>query len=103
MTYPIILTYGQFWHEKIDDERHRQERLKDEGRFALTCADPVSNGARLAVLVEEVGEVARAVLEQGIDGEVAYDKHGKNIEKELVQVAAVCVAWLQGLEGSGKS
>ena len=32
MTYPVILTYGQKIHEVIDDERHRQERLKAEGR-----------------------------------------------------------------------
>ena len=98
MTYPTILTYGQRWHEAIDDERHRQERLKAEGKFTMTCADAMSNGARLAVLMEEVGEVARAILERGIDGEMSNDKTGKDLQKELVQVAAVCVAWLEGLD-----
>lgn len=44
-------------------------------------ADPV----KVAVLLEEAGEVARAVL----------DRNG--IRDELVQVAAVAVAWLEGL------
>ena len=94
MTYLTILTYGQKWHEAIDDERHRQERLKSEGRFSMTCADAMSDLERLAVLTEEVGEVARAILEQS---RLTNDDHGKELKKELVQVAAVCVAWLEGL------
>lgn len=54
MTYPTILTYGQRWHEAIDDERHRQEKLKSEGRFDKTCADPMPDAMRLAILTEEV-------------------------------------------------
>lgn len=87
----------------VSDERMRQEHLKAEGKFTLTCADEMSNGARLAVLMEEVGEVARAILEGGIDGEVSHDKHGKDLRKELVQVAAVAVAWIEGLDrGAGR-
>jgi len=41
----------------------------------------------LTVLIEEVGEVAEAVIE----GDDAY------LPKELVQVAAVCVKWLEAL------
>lgn len=40
------------------------------------------------VLMEEVGEVAHAVLE--------YDM--KNLREELIQVAAVAMAWLETLE-----
>lgn len=42
------------------------------------------------VLAEEVGEVMRAVL----DGE---DVDEYELRDELVQVAAVCVAWLESL------
>ena len=42
----------------------------------------------LAVLVEEVGEVARAILERDPD----------NLHEELVQIAAVAVAWLEAKE-----
>jgi hypothetical protein len=50
---------------------------------SLAVAEPV----KIAVLSEEVGEVARAVLE----------RDSVAIEKELTQVAAVAVAWLEGL------
>ena len=85
---------------EVSDERMRQERLKAEGRFSMTCADAMSNGARLAVLIEEVGEAARALLELGVDGEESYDKHGKDLRQELLQVAAVAVAWVEGLDRS---
>lgn len=82
---------------EVGAERARQDQLKAAGRFAKTCADPMTNGARLAVLGEEFGEVCRAMLEIGEGGEVSYDKHGKDLRKELIQVAAVCVAWVEGL------
>ncbi len=71
----------------ILDERHRQERLKAEGRFLHTPADPeMSDTAFLAVLVEEVGEVARAINDaEGV----------ARLRDELIQVAAVCVARLE--------
>ena len=73
-------------------ERMRQEQLRAEGRFAHTAADPeMSDTAFLAVLMEEVGEVARAIN----DGEGA-----KRLKDELVQVAAVCVARLELLARS---
>lgn len=47
---------------------------------------------RLAILTEEVGEVAKAILD------------GKPVETgdELIQVAAVAVAWLEQLGGVKK-
>jgi NTP pyrophosphatase (non-canonical NTP hydrolase) len=41
----------------------------------------------LAILLEEVGEVAKALLEKDFLG----------IIHEIIQVAAVCVAWLECL------
>jgi NTP pyrophosphatase (non-canonical NTP hydrolase) len=75
-------------------ERYRQEELKAAGKFPFTCADAkgLTNGQKVAVLSEECGEVARAAL--GADGLV---KDGGVLKKELVQVAAVCVAWLESL------
>lgn len=46
----------------------------------------------IAVLLEEVGEVARASL--------GHDK--VNLKEELVQVAAVCVSFLHSIELSDK-
>jgi hypothetical protein len=52
------------------------------------CSSPkVSLTTKAAVLLEETGEVARAVLDQKPD----------DLRRELVQVAAVAVAWLEGM------
>lgn len=67
-------------------ERMRQEQLQAEGRFPHTPADPeMSHTAFLAVLMEEVGELARAInAGEGV----------RRLRDELVQVAAVCIARL---------
>lgn len=88
--------------DDIHRERQRQEELKEAGRFDFTCADVkdpktgkrISNGHRLAILGEEYGEACRAMNEM----EGANDKHGKDLRKELVQVAAVCVAWIEAID-----
>lgn len=67
-------------------ERDRQEQLLAAMKFDWTCADlDVSDDEKLRVLVEEVGEVARAIHEKS------------NLREELIQVAAVCVAWCECL------
>lgn len=72
----------------IMEERRRQDFLKSQGRFPHTCADAMPTSIKLAVLAEEFGEVARAVCERDY----------VNLREELVQVAAVCVSWLEGLD-----
>lgn len=78
-------------------ERARQERLRAEGKFPATCATPdgLSPEGKLAVLAEEFGEVARHVTEQLIDP-TRLEK--RKLRKELVEVAAVCVAWAEALD-----
>jgi NTP pyrophosphatase (non-canonical NTP hydrolase) len=49
-----------------------------------------------AILGEEVGEVHRALLKQ--DGERSGD-----LRHELVQVAAVAVAWVEALDSRGSA
>lgn len=85
---------------EVANERYRQEKLRLEGRFAHTCADlNVSEGYKLGVLMEEVGEVARAMMEKmGLIGDV----HNKDLRKELIQVAAVAVAWVESLPQEGE-
>lgn len=51
-------------------------------------SDLVSAAVKAAVLAEECGEVARAALDLKPDAELMA---------ELIQVAAVAVAWLEGL------
>jgi NTP pyrophosphatase (non-canonical NTP hydrolase) len=85
--------------EHIITERQRQDILKAEGRFKHTCADPeLSMMDCMMILVEEVGELSRAILTQerltfdrpdhlGTDKDLAT-----KTKEEVVQVAAVALA-----------
>lgn len=67
-------------------ERWRQEELHGADK---SCANPAKdNYSKLAILTEEVGEVARDLLDGPTD----------NLRTELVQVAAVAVAWVEALD-----
>jgi NTP pyrophosphatase (non-canonical NTP hydrolase) len=74
----------------IDLERERQS-LKWSGPHEWGEGDCSSRAVRrevkATVLAEECGEVARAVL----------DKNDTQLRDELIQVAAVAVAWLEAL------
>jgi hypothetical protein len=94
-------------YDDIDAERERQERLLREGKFLWTCADPrQSNVRRLAVLAEEFGEASRNVTEEMIrldKGNAAGAADAvRALRKELVEVAAVAVAWLEALDAQEK-
>lgn len=69
----------------IDAERDRQNAIFPASNLPHW---KISDGAKLAVLTEELGEVARATLE--------HDRRAQRIE--LVQLAAVAVAWLEALD-----
>lgn len=81
------------WSEQLegvfDDvaaERARQDEL--HGGFGVegSILPGADVGMKLAVLMEEVGEVAHAINE----------RHGwVDLEAELLQVAAVAVAWVE--------
>jgi len=74
----------------IERERERQQ-TKWAGPHAHgsgDCSSPdVELAVKVAVLTEEVGEVARAYLENDIN----------QLRTELVQVAAVAVAIIEGI------
>ena len=81
--------------EDVKKERLHQEVLKKQGKFAHTCADlRMTHHERLTVLTEEVGEVARAAL---VESGLAKESKPQDLEKELIQVAAVAVAWIEAL------
>lgn len=76
-------------------ERRRQEELRRRGKFPHTCAArEIGPADKLAVLAEEFGEVARHVCEHAIDP-ARLDR--MKLRKELVEVAAVAVAWAESL------
>lgn len=74
----------------IDDERERQHdkwtRSHNWG-YGDCSSSAVFVSTKSMVLTEECGEVARAVL----------DCDAESLRRELVQVAAVAVAWLESL------
>lgn len=77
-------------------ERARQEVLRESGKFSWTCADEsVPDASKLAVLGEEYGEVSREIVEALID---PARRDRVKLRAELVQVAAVCVAWCEALD-----
>lgn len=84
----------------VVDERIRQEGIGEEKRANgipwLSCSDlAMADDTRYLVLGEEVGEVANALLEAG------YGTAGASRAKareELVQVAAVAIAWIQAID-----
>ena len=74
----------------IQDERDRQSQLwnREHGWGYGDCSSiNLPAITKCAVLNEECGEVARAVLDRDNDA----------LRRELVQVAAVAVAWLESL------
>lgn len=81
----------------IGSERKRQLVLKAQGRFEYTASDDgITDAQRLAMIVEEVGEVARNVLAR--DGMVTDgDASDAELRKELCQVAALCASWMERL------
>lgn len=72
-------------------ERTRQEVLWP----GKTCAGgDISDGRKLAILTEEVGEVAKEMNDADNEGR---DVSAVALRTELIQVAAVAVAWAEAL------
>lgn len=65
--------------EDVQHERNRQDEKWGSQR-------KLPNGTWLAILGEEFGESAKAILERS------------NLREELVQVAAVAVAWIEAID-----
>ena len=98
------------WTPELDDvwqritrafNHVRTERLRQVAKWGGREGDGVenpsqSNYVRLRVLAEEFGEVAEAMGRP-------EDGNGKrDLFTELVQVAAVAVAWIEALEDDGR-
>lgn len=81
----------------VGSERKRQLVLQQQGRFTYTLSDDgMTDFERLACIIEEVGEVGRDVLARAglaTDG----DTDDAALRKELSQIAALCVAWMERL------
>lgn len=86
----------------VQSERLRQFALKEQGRFKYTPSDPqLTWMQRLAMLTEELGEVARECL--ALDGIVQEQPNVGKLKKELTQLAAVAVACIEATYPDGDS
>lgn len=89
----------------VSQERQRQYLLITK-KGLLDCADPtISDLKKLPILGEEFGEVMRAIVELGFVVEDFPDKNVPRYEEartqlyvELIQTAAVAVAWAESLK-----
>ena len=104
MSYPVILPNAHIY-EAIADERHRQEQLRQSGKFLYTCASPdfktFTHFGRATVLGEEFGEVCRAALDAERMAEGRKDDPAvvlARLRDELIQTAAVAVAYIEALD-----
>ena len=72
----------------IANERARAIELRDAGRFRFVASDAdCPDHLRFSALVEEVGEVARALHENSPD----------DLLPELVQLAGIACGWIDAL------
>ena len=82
---------------QLIDERSRQDAKWGFPQPAMSTPE-----SALAILAEEFGECAREVVEMGCafrEGKQHhFNMHRKNLKKELIQTAAVAIAWLQQME-----
>ena len=75
-----MMTKMQDIFDKVKDERDYQDKKWGENRN-------LEDTYWLSIMVEEVGEAAKAILQVT-----------PNLEEELIQVMAVAVAWLENIE-----
>lgn len=88
------MTIRQDIHDEIDAERDRQDAKFGWIGSPTSILPGDDEYAKLAVLGEEYGEVSRELLESAFAGVQGTTPH---LEEELVQCAAVCVAWVEAI------
>ena len=72
------------------------ERTRQEAKWGEQNHDDL---AWLAILMEEVGEAAECVCKNSV-GPITIEKpelHPATLESEVIQVAAVAVAWVEAM------
>jgi hypothetical protein len=82
------MTRDDIWAVILEERARQAAKWDGEHAWGIgdCSSDHVSPAVKAAVLAEECGEVARAALDGTMD-----------LKDELVQVAAVAVAWLESL------
>ena len=77
------------------------ERIRAHAKHGATSMEsmPINDLTRLAILIEEVGEVAKEFNEARHDGR---DVDPLALRKELIQTAAMAIAWADALPSPPK-
>lgn len=78
----------------VEEERRRQFAARgDQNHNALKW---------FTILAEEFGEVAR-VLEERTEYKTDHEEYTRRLEYELIQTAAVAVAWVEAIRREGET
>lgn len=78
--------------DRIKQERICQEHFLEKNIIPYSAASSVPDFNKLSILMEEVGEIAKNLNDRHKGEEYLI-----NLKLELIQTAAVCVAWLESL------
>lgn len=89
---------GETPYNEINNERIRAHNKHKKGGASMEEAS-WNDPAWLPVLVEEVGEVAEAFCERR-HGNLSHEEFIKELRKELIQVAAMAMAWVDSIDAS---
>ena len=81
---------------EVIDERIRAHLKHDTNGDSMERRGPTDE-AWLSVLMEEVGEVARAICEHR-HGHTDYPQFMAELRSELIQVAAMTTAWVASID-----
>lgn len=79
---------------EFSDERYRAHELHDEHSQEGNAWDSEKS---MRILVEEVGEVAKALNERDL-GNLTDLEAMRELRKELVQTGAMCLVWIVNID-----
>ena len=91
----------QAFRTVYDEVRAERERAHRKHGDTSMESQPILSHRRASILTEEVGEVAKILndVEHGLD----FGSAAPALRAELIQVAAMAVAWAEAVEGRGLS
>lgn len=95
---PVTQCLGECWNGPIDDVvRERIRALAKHGRRGSVEWLPWDSTRWLPILTEELGEVARHLCEMNLSSALRQE-HMDGMREELIQLAAMAVAWAHALD-----
>jgi hypothetical protein len=88
----VLLEVG---HERLRQEERCEAKLAEGFNWHSCASSMLTDSEKLGVLVEEVGEVAKETCDMRAEGDSPQAR--LRLRTELIQVAAVAVAWAESL------